>query len=441
MLSMLMAALWARGRARQAIEIYHAVYSTLKRDADRAEVTAFAMTIRAFSYDDAGVDAEHERLLQLQSSASNYSIAASHAALAVVHSYHGDHARASQEMDVALAGADPARRQNDTLAFQRLLIDFRAKGCQAAEDRLPSWLASNRIAGRNHDFGATFLAWVSVAKGEWDRALTLVEESLLTDITAAARISQLTICAMIGCLSGEAPAQSAQLQSMYGELRAWQSNDALLQLAPWYLLTTPDQKLERDLEAAVPTLFEHPPSLIALGFVPFGLALWAHRFEKIEWLQLMANTECLKDTSAWAAMQWKLARGLALQLLGNEAAGRVLRVAADAARGLGADFFAGYASFRCGAATPGDLELLRRLRISDLGREPHRPAHGLTPREMEVARLVGDGKSNRAIAEELVLSERTIERHLGNIFDKLQLESRAKLMRWLFEHDSQTITR
>jgi ATP/maltotriose-dependent transcriptional regulator MalT len=51
--------------------------------------------------------------------------------------------------------------------------------------------------------------------------------------------------------------------------------------------------------------------------------------------------------------------------------------------------------------------------------------HGLTPRELEVLRLVAAGKSNREIAEALVISDHTARRHLQNIFAKLGVSSRA----------------
>jgi DNA-binding CsgD family transcriptional regulator len=52
-------------------------------------------------------------------------------------------------------------------------------------------------------------------------------------------------------------------------------------------------------------------------------------------------------------------------------------------------------------------------------------AHGLTARELEVLHLVAEGKSNRKIAAELVLSEHTVARHLQNIFAKLGVSSRT----------------
>jgi DNA-binding CsgD family transcriptional regulator len=60
--------------------------------------------------------------------------------------------------------------------------------------------------------------------------------------------------------------------------------------------------------------------------------------------------------------------------------------------------------------------------------------HGLTPRELQVLRLVAAGETNRAIAAELVLSERTIDRHVSNIFTKLRVSSRAGATAYAYEH-------
>ncbi len=51
--------------------------------------------------------------------------------------------------------------------------------------------------------------------------------------------------------------------------------------------------------------------------------------------------------------------------------------------------------------------------------------HGLTPREVEVLQLLATGQSNRHIADHLVLSERTVARHVANIFVKIGVSSRA----------------
>jgi DNA-binding CsgD family transcriptional regulator len=58
----------------------------------------------------------------------------------------------------------------------------------------------------------------------------------------------------------------------------------------------------------------------------------------------------------------------------------------------------------------------------------------LTEREVEVVRLVAAGLTNRAIAKELVLSEKTVARHLANIYAKLGIASRAAATAYAYDH-------
>ncbi|MFD4422496.1 LuxR C-terminal-related transcriptional regulator [Agromyces sp. NPDC058484] len=77
------------------------------------------------------------------------------------------------------------------------------------------------------------------------------------------------------------------------------------------------------------------------------------------------------------------------------------------------------------------------LRVDGLARSAHEPARSRTPltrREIEVVRLVAAGKTNRVIAGELYLSEKTVDRHLSNIFAKLGVSSRAAATAFAYEH-------
>ena len=60
---------------------------------------------------------------------------------------------------------------------------------------------------------------------------------------------------------------------------------------------------------------------------------------------------------------------------------------------------------------------------------------GLSARELEVLRLLASGRTNRAIAAELVVSEHTVARHVQNIFRKLGVSSRTAATAFAFEHD------
>lgn len=69
------------------------------------------------------------------------------------------------------------------------------------------------------------------------------------------------------------------------------------------------------------------------------------------------------------------------------------------------------------------------------GRATERTGAPLTGREVEVLRLVATGRTNRAIAEELVLSEKTVARHVSNILAKLGLPSRAAATAHAYEQE------
>jgi DNA-binding CsgD family transcriptional regulator/tetratricopeptide (TPR) repeat protein len=86
----------------------------------------------------------------------------------------------------------------------------------------------------------------------------------------------------------------------------------------------------------------------------------------------------------------------------------------------------------------GNEHEARRLRARldrvALTRQPSLPA-GLSPREAEVLRLVALGRSNRAIADELSLSAKTIENHLTNVYGKLGVDNRAAATAFAVRHD------
>jgi DNA-binding NarL/FixJ family response regulator len=78
-----------------------------------------------------------------------------------------------------------------------------------------------------------------------------------------------------------------------------------------------------------------------------------------------------------------------------------------------------------GAMTPLIADFLHRARQDLPVREDP-----LSPREQEVVKLVAEGYSNKQIAETLVISEKTVERHRANILDKLGMRDRVELTRY-----------
>jgi len=108
--------------------------------------------------------------------------------------------------------------------------------------------------------------------------------------------------------------------------------------------------------------------------------------------------------------------GLACRALGDEDAATM---DLDAARSV----FAGL------GATP-DLNRIERF----TRKKTDTAGHGLTAREMQVLRLLATGKTNHAIAADLILAEKTVDRHVTNIFTKLGVSSRAAATAYAYQH-------
>ncbi len=108
--------------------------------------------------------------------------------------------------------------------------------------------------------------------------------------------------------------------------------------------------------------------------------------------------------------------GLACRELGDE---RAAAMELDAARSV----------FQRLGAAPDVAEVERLTRAAPSG-----VAGGLTVREVQVLREVAAGRSNRAIAGELRISEKTVARHLSNIFVKLGLSNRAAATAYAYRH-------
>jgi ATP/maltotriose-dependent transcriptional regulator MalT len=74
------------------------------------------------------------------------------------------------------------------------------------------------------------------------------------------------------------------------------------------------------------------------------------------------------------------------------------------------------------------------LAALETGTDAAAPPGGLSAREVEILRLVATGLTNRAIADALTISERTVDRHVSNIFTKLDVSTRAAATAFAYEH-------
>ena len=156
------------------------------------------------------------------------------------------------------------------------------------------------------------------------------------------------------------------------------------------------------------------PYLTALAAHAFGAVLLAEGDPRAALTKLRTAQRSWRELEApYDAARIRVLIGVACLALGDGASAEL-------------DFEAARGALEQLGARP-DLDRLARLAGSP------RPG-GLSRRESEVLTLVAAGKTNRAIAAELFISEKTVARHVSNIFTKLGLSSRAEATAYAYKH-------
>ena len=158
---------------------------------------------------------------------------------------------------------------------------------------------------------------------------------------------------------------------------------------------------------ALEAVSKHATGLVLLAEGDACAALAALRPAWVIWRDLEAPYE---------AARVRLAVGLARRRLGDEdGAALELDAAAGAFRALGAT-----------------IDLAHVEQLAAIAGDAH--AGGLTARETQVLTLLATGMTNRAIATELVISQKTVARHVANIFTKLDVSTRSAATAYAYEH-------
>lgn len=140
-------------------------------------------------------------------------------------------------------------------------------------------------------------------------------------------------------------------------------------------------------------------------------------------LESIARTYDSPGFRAWAA----IARGAVLVGSGSPAAAVTpLRAAVTTCRAMGATYDEGIAR--------GLLEQA----VSPQDAPGAEPPGGLTAREWEILSAVAEGLSNRQVAARLVISEKTVARHLANVFAKLGVSSRTAAAAWAHQEGARS---
>ena len=226
--------------------------------------------------------------------------------------------------------------------------------------------------------------------------------------------------ALLRLAQGQADAARANIDRAVGETHVRHVRAQVLAASVEIALATGDLEAARtsatELERIAAEL-DAPPLLLALSTQARGAVLLAGGEPRPA---LAALREAWTTWSAldapYGAARSRVLIAQACRSLGDEDAARL-------------ELDGALAAFERLGAAP-DVARVRKLQTT----RPSAPA-GLTAREIEVLRLVATGRTNRAIADALAISEKTVARHLSNIFTKLDLPSRAAATAYAYQHD------
>lgn len=319
-------------------------------------------------------------------------------------------------------------------------------------ERAQVWTAAfDRWCGEQPDLVAysgqchAYRAQLLLLHGEWSEAsaaATMAEERLRTGDFTAAFVANY---------------QLAELHRLRGEFRraeehyrraaetGWdpQPGVALLRVAEGEPADA-QSMIRRAVSGADPAARNRLlPALVEIEIVAGDVAAGRRAADELVALSRSAPTAMLAAIAGSAEAQVLLAEGAALEALERATmassawsaldvpyeVARCAVVRGQALRALD-ESDAATASFE--AARAVFLELGARAPLSALTGQL--PASILTAREVEVLRLVSTGLTNRGIAGRLSLSEKTVARHLSNIFGKLGLSSRAAATAYAYEN-------
>jgi DNA-binding CsgD family transcriptional regulator len=225
--------------------------------------------------------------------------------------------------------------------------------------------------------------------------------------------------ALLRLVQGEIEVAAAASRRVVGETGEPFRRAKLLPAHVEIMLTVGDLVAARDAAAELAQIADAygTPALRAMADHARGAVLLTEGEAQTALVVLRAAWEVWRELQApYEAARVRVLVGLACRQLGD---GEAATMELDAARGVFAQL----------GATP-DVARLEALAHRDAAAR----AHGLTARELQVLRLLATGTTNRAIAGELVVAEKTVDRHVSNIFAKLGVSSRAAATAYAYQH-------
>ena len=423
---------------------------TITAPADRHDLLAAGALVAADGAQEAEFRAIQQEIAELPESPSRYATTLFHLSDATMKSRLGRFPEAWSALAEARSTVDNQRSVHKySVEVFGSVIQVKERGCVGVRIRT-SWPRAREDGSIVNEEPPTAVlltaletgAVTDFAAGAWDAAMSKIEATNLRSVgPCVGRTALLSIAAAVAAFNGQKPDVADLIEADLRHSTEHALWERSLPLAFWWAAHLHAQQ-PRAAAALIEPLMPYLGNVTgSLAFhFPVARVLYATRAGAKDLLHrlLAARRE---EFTPWDQAHDALAAGLAYRELGDDRATPFLARAAETFGTLEAHFFAAYASNALGKPAPAQLALLKRLGIIDSRGGDAQKRAGLrttklaqpTLREREVAALVAEGYTNRNIAEHLTLSERTVEVHIANLFNRLNITSRTQLVRYVLE--------
>jgi DNA-binding CsgD family transcriptional regulator len=315
------------------------------------------------------------------------------------------------------------------------LFEFGTRAMSAYLDRSAT-LGSPGEHASHIDYFRVLIAFL---EGRWSACEIGLTAALERAPSPTMRRRLLAVAAAIAALRGQPSEHQAAVESEVGPFLNAQCHGAAAPMCAWWAASaTSDERASRAILRGLLATLSTPSdlSIDMPSYMPkLALVAAAHRLGDEAALRSIASDDVWVPRTPWHLSHHRLARDVAATLLGDRAADPAATIAECTALGL--SVYADVVRNATGTAPDGAAERLGALGITWLGAAKPREAKSAarpTARELQVAEQIAHGKTNREIAAALVLSLRTVEAHIANLFNKVGVTSRTQLVGWYLRY-------